>query len=104
MIAIQQRFSQIDVKRNQQETKKVARKGKEPLLDLHNKIKIIMSSDETFDLWKELIIKYSQGGAAGRRRHSYLQNALEPKVDSTQGWNSELRVFQVAWQLRRGGS
>ena len=61
MIAIQQRFSQIDVKRNQQETKKVARKGKEPLLDLHNEIKIITSSDETFDLWKELIIKYSQG-------------------------------------------
>ena len=61
MIAIQQRFSQIDVKRNEQETKKVARKGKEPLLDLHNEIKIITSSDETFDLWKELIIKYSQG-------------------------------------------
>ena len=61
MIAIQQRFSQIDVKRNQQETKKVARKGKEPLLDLHNEIKIITSSDKTFDLWKELIIKYSQG-------------------------------------------
>ena len=61
MIAIQQQFSQIDVKRNQQETKKVARKGKEPLLDLHNEIKIITSSDETFDLWKELIIKYSQG-------------------------------------------
>ena len=61
MIAIQQRFSQIDVKKNQQETRKGARKGKEPLLDLHNKIKIITSSDETFDLWKELIIKYSQG-------------------------------------------
>ena len=61
MIAIQQRFFQIDVKRNQQETKKVARKGKEPLLDLHNEIKIITSSDKTFDLWKELIIKYSQG-------------------------------------------
>ena len=61
MIAIQQCFSQIDVKRNQQETKKGARKGKEPLLDLHNEIKIITSSDETFDLWKELIIKYSQG-------------------------------------------
>ena len=61
MIAIQQRFFQIDVKRNQQETKKVARKGKDPLLDLHNKIKIITSSDETFDLWKELFTKYSQG-------------------------------------------
>ena len=41
--------------------------------------------------------------AAGRRHHSDLQNVLEPEVDSTQGWNSELRVFQVAWQLRRGG-
>ena len=38
----------------------MARRGKEPLLDLHNEIKIITSSDETFDLWKELIIKYSQ--------------------------------------------
>ena len=36
------------------------RKGKEPLLDLHNEIKIITSSDKTFDLWKELVIKYSQ--------------------------------------------
>ena len=49
------------MKRNQQETRKGARKGKEPLLDLHNEIKIITSSDETFELWKELIIKYSQG-------------------------------------------
>ena len=39
----------------------MARKGKEPLLDLHNEIKNITSSDETFYLWKELIIKYSQG-------------------------------------------
>ena len=61
MIAIQQRFSQIDMKRNQQETRKGVRKGKEPLLNLQNEIKIIMSSDKTFDLWKELIIKYSQG-------------------------------------------
>ena len=49
------------MKGNQQETRKGARKGKEPPLDLHNEIKIITSSDETFELWKELIIKYSQG-------------------------------------------
>ena len=61
MIAIQQRFSQIDVKKNQLETRKGARKQKKPLLDRHNEIKIITSRDETFDLWKELIIKYSQG-------------------------------------------
>ena len=48
------------MKRNQQKTGKGAQKGKEPLLDLHNEIKIITSSDETFELWKELIIKYSQ--------------------------------------------
>ena len=59
--AIQQRFSLIDMKRNQQKTKKGARKGKKPLLDLHNEIKIITSSDKTFELWKELIIKYLQG-------------------------------------------
>ena len=61
MNAIQQRFPLIEVKRNQHETKKGARKGKEPLLDLHNEIKIITSSVEIFELWKELIIKYSQG-------------------------------------------
>ena len=59
--AIQQRFSLINVRRNQQETRKGARKEKKPLLDLHNEIKIISSSNETFELWKELIIKYSQG-------------------------------------------
>ena len=58
--AIQQRFSLIDIKRNQQETRKGARKRKEPLLDLHNEMNIITSSDETFELWKKLIIKYSQ--------------------------------------------
>ena len=50
MIGIQQRFSIIDIKRNQQETRKGARRGKEPLLDLHNEIKIITLGDETFDL------------------------------------------------------
>ena len=49
------------MKKNQQETRKEARKGKEPLLDLHNEIKIITSSNEVFKLWKELIIKYSLG-------------------------------------------
>ena len=49
------------MKKNQQETKKEARKGKEPLLDLNNEIKIITSSNKTFALWKDLIIKYSQG-------------------------------------------
>ena len=61
--ATQQRFSLIDVKRNQQETKMGPKKGKGPLLDFHKEIKIITSSDETFELWKELIIKYSQGGS-----------------------------------------
>ena len=46
--------------RREEKTRKGTRKGKEPLLDLHNKIKIILLGDETFDLWKELIIKYSQ--------------------------------------------
>ena len=79
MIAIQQRFSQIDVKRNQQEMKKVARKGKEPLLDLHNEIKIITSSDETFDLWKELIIKYSQGELLDVDATSICKMRLNPR-------------------------
>ena len=58
--AIQQRFSLIDVKKNQRETKKDSKRGKEPLLDLHNKIKIITLSDEVFALWSELIANYSQ--------------------------------------------
>lgn len=31
------------------------------MLDLHNKIKIITSTEDTFALWSELISKYSQG-------------------------------------------
>ena len=58
--AIQQRFALIDVKTNQRKTKKDLKRGKEPLLDLHNEIKIITSSDEVFALWSELIAKYSQ--------------------------------------------
>ena len=61
LTAIQQRFSLIDIKKNQRETKKDSKRGKEPLLDLHNKIKIITGSDEVFALWSELIAKYLQG-------------------------------------------
>ena len=59
--AVQKRFSLIDVKQNQKETNREARKGKEPMIDLHNKIKIITASNEVFALWSELISKYSQG-------------------------------------------
>ena len=76
---IQQRFSLIDVKRNQQETRKGARKGKEPLLDLHNEIKIITSSDQTFELWKELIIKYSQGELLDVDATPICKMCLNPK-------------------------
>ena len=55
--AVQQRFALIDVAK----TQAVERKGKEPALDLHNEIKIITSSDETFALWSELISSYAQG-------------------------------------------
>ena len=79
MIAIQQRFSQIDVKRNQQEMRNGTRKGKEPLLDLHNEIKIITSSDETFNLWKELIIKYSQGELLDVDATPIYKMCLNPK-------------------------
>ena len=79
MIAIQQWFSQIDVKGNQEETKKVARKGKEPLLDLHNEIKIITSSVETFDLWKELFIKCSQGELLDVDATPFCKMRLNPR-------------------------
>ncbi len=37
------------------------KKKKSDALDLHNEIKIITSSDETFALWSELISAYAQG-------------------------------------------
>ena len=57
--AVQQRFALIDVKKNQRDTRKETKKGKELVLDLHNEIKIITSSEEVFLLWSELISKYS---------------------------------------------
>jgi hypothetical protein len=35
-------------------------KAKEEALDIHNKIKIITSSDEIFKLWKKVIFSHSQ--------------------------------------------
>ena len=45
--AIQQRFANIDIKKNISMSES---KGKEQQLDLHNVVKIIMSSVSTFDL------------------------------------------------------
>ena len=59
--AVQQWFVLIDVKKNQRDTRKETKKGKELVLDLHNEIKIITSSEEVFSLWSEFISKYSQG-------------------------------------------
>ena len=51
----------MDVKKNQRDTKKETKKGKEPVLDLHNEIEIITSREEVIALWSELILKYLQG-------------------------------------------
>jgi hypothetical protein len=51
--AMQQRFANIDVKKNQS--------SKGSALDLRNELKIIMSSDATFAKWKELISSHAQG-------------------------------------------
>jgi len=59
--AVQHRFALIDVKKNLRDSKKESKKGKEPMLDLYNKIKIITLMDETFNLWSQFISKYSQG-------------------------------------------
>ena len=59
--AIHKCFSLIDIKKNQRETRKESKRGKEPMLDLHNEIKIITSSDVVFTLWSVLIAKYAQG-------------------------------------------
>ena len=79
MNTIEQRFFLMDMKRNQQETRKGARRGKEPLLDLHNEMKIITSSDETFELQKELIIKYSHGELLDLDASPICKMRLNPK-------------------------
>ena len=58
---VQQWLSLITVKKNQRDTRNETKKGKEPMLDLHNEIKIITSTEEVFALWSELISKYLQG-------------------------------------------
>ncbi len=54
---MQQRFANIDVKKNLL----LAKSKKGSLLDLHNEVKIITSADATFNLWSELIASYAQG-------------------------------------------
>ena len=49
------------------------------MLDLHNKIKIISSSNETFELSKELIIKYSQGNLLDLNSNSIVKMHLNLK-------------------------
>jgi hypothetical protein len=55
--AIRQRFSIIDVKK----TASLKKKGRthNEALDIHNKVKIITSSDSTFSLWSEVISSHS---------------------------------------------
>ena len=93
LTAIQQRFSLIDVKKNQRETKKDSKRGKEPLLGLHNEIKIITGSDEVFALWSELIAR----GAAGPR--DLREDEAELQMGSAKGRNPEQGVLQVAREL-----
>jgi hypothetical protein len=51
--------SVINIKKTQSPMKKA--KTKEEALDIYNKIKIIRSSDETFELWSKVIYNHSQG-------------------------------------------
>ena len=51
--------SPLSMSKKIRETRKETKKGKEPVLDLHNEIKIITSSEEVFSFWSELISKYS---------------------------------------------
>lgn len=59
MDAIRVRFSMIDVAKHQIEVQKKGAKNK--LLILTNEVKIITSSDATFDLWKEVISCAARG-------------------------------------------
>jgi hypothetical protein len=59
MEAIRERFSMIDVVKHQLEASKKGSKNK--LLTLTNEVKIITSSEPTFDLWKEVITCAAQG-------------------------------------------
>ena len=58
MAAIRSRFSMIDVVKTQLELKKG---GKSKPITLTNEVKIITSSDETFELWKEVISCAARG-------------------------------------------
>ena len=48
----------IEVNKSHEASK---RKDAEEALDIHNEIKIITASQETFDLWSELISSQSHG-------------------------------------------
>ncbi|KAG0573035.1 hypothetical protein KC19_VG143100 [Ceratodon purpureus] len=57
--AIRERFAMIDLAKHQA---LVAKKGGKNTISLTNELKIIKSSDETWDLWKEVIASAACGG------------------------------------------
>jgi hypothetical protein len=79
--AIKQRFSAINVKKNQS----LVKRGKTPeeALDIHNEITIITSNDSTFAMWSEVIRSHSQG--------EFLDPETNPlkKFKDNKTWRSE---------------
>jgi len=51
----------IDVAANQKEVQKETKKGKPPSIDIHIEMKIIASSDDCWELWKDFISAHSAG-------------------------------------------
>ena len=79
--AVQQRFANIDVKKNI-----ALSEGKQkdsPLLDLRNEVKIIMSSDSTFALWSKMISMYASGMLINVDHPDFLL------CKETKGWKPE---------------
>ena len=84
--AVQQRFANIDVKKNI--ALSAGKQKDSPLLDLRNEVKIIMSSDSTFALWSKMISMYASSMYAS----GMLINVDHPDFflcKETKGWKPE---------------
>ncbi|KAG0597317.1 hypothetical protein M758_UG327900, partial [Ceratodon purpureus] len=83
--AIRERFAMIDVAKHQA---LVAKKGGKNTISVTNELKIITSSDETWDLWKEVIASAACGGlidpdTKAPHKKFYEKKGFVPDKDET---------------------
>ena len=89
MAAIRAKFSMIDVVKLQHEMKKNKK------LVLTNEVKMITSSDETFDLWSEVISPATQGDLidVGSKTKSKFKERIGFEADKDAVFNREFFKF-----------